>query len=389
MSTTTAVVQAYPAAAMGGGEFVVAWQNGFSSGADISARRFSSATGAPAGGEFRVNVTTTGYQGKPAVGKRLDGGFVVVWVGSQVYGRVFGPNGSPATGEFRVNVTTTLASGVAEPRVAVEPGGGFVVVWSGGNSGFDRNLVLGRRYAASGTPLGGEFRVNADTSPTVKQPDVSIDTAGNFVVAWSSYVANDESDIRASTFDATGAPHATDFRVNTYTTYLQIAPSVSNDGAGRFVVAWWRVQAFASDLRAQRYDVTGAAVGSEFLVSALYASAYQLRAAAAPDAGFVVAWYLQDYQTVVARRFLASGLPAGAASTVATLPANIYPNPAIGIDERDLVIAWNSPDPNGGIYARLYRYGRKAGDVNGDGLVDVSDVFFLINFLFAGGPPPP
>jgi CSLREA domain-containing protein len=29
------------------------------------------------------------------------------------------------------------------------------------------------------------------------------------------------------------------------------------------------------------------------------------------------------------------------------------------------------------------------GDVNGDGTVDLSDVFFLINFLFAGGPLPP
>jgi virginiamycin B lyase len=28
------------------------------------------------------------------------------------------------------------------------------------------------------------------------------------------------------------------------------------------------------------------------------------------------------------------------------------------------------------------------GDVNGDGSVDVSDVFYVINFLFAGGPPP-
>lgn len=28
------------------------------------------------------------------------------------------------------------------------------------------------------------------------------------------------------------------------------------------------------------------------------------------------------------------------------------------------------------------------GDVNGDGVVNVSDVFYLINFLFAGGPAP-
>jgi hypothetical protein len=29
------------------------------------------------------------------------------------------------------------------------------------------------------------------------------------------------------------------------------------------------------------------------------------------------------------------------------------------------------------------------GDANGDGVVDVADVFYLINFFFAGGPPPP
>jgi hypothetical protein len=28
------------------------------------------------------------------------------------------------------------------------------------------------------------------------------------------------------------------------------------------------------------------------------------------------------------------------------------------------------------------------GDVNGNGATDVADVFFLINFLFAGGPAP-
>jgi hypothetical protein len=30
-----------------------------------------------------------------------------------------------------------------------------------------------------------------------------------------------------------------------------------------------------------------------------------------------------------------------------------------------------------------------SGDVNGDGLTNASDIFYLINYLFAGGPPPP
>jgi hypothetical protein len=28
------------------------------------------------------------------------------------------------------------------------------------------------------------------------------------------------------------------------------------------------------------------------------------------------------------------------------------------------------------------------GDANADGLIDVMDIFYLINFLFAGGPAP-
>ncbi|HKC24965.1 MAG TPA: choice-of-anchor Q domain-containing protein, partial [Thermoanaerobaculia bacterium] len=43
-----------------------------------------------------------------------------------------------------------------------------------------------------------------------------------------------------------------------------------------------------------------------------------------------------------------------------------------------------------GAYADLGAYeSAPCGDVNGDGVVNVADVFFLINFLFAGGPLPP
>jgi hypothetical protein len=29
-----------------------------------------------------------------------------------------------------------------------------------------------------------------------------------------------------------------------------------------------------------------------------------------------------------------------------------------------------------------------SGDVNADGVTNASDIFYLINFIFAGGPPP-
>jgi hypothetical protein len=40
----------------------------------------------------------------------------------------------------------------------------------------------------------------------------------------------------------------------------------------------------------------------------------------------------------------------------------------------------------GGDAGAVERYA--SGDANGDGMLDVADVFYVINFLFAGGPSP-
>jgi hypothetical protein len=55
------------------------------------------------------------------------------------------------------------------------------------------------------------------------------------------------------------------------------------------------------------------------------------------------------------------------------------------------IVVWESSDQDGdgsGIYAQKFSTRPIPGDVNGDGIVDISDVFYLINFLFAGGPAP-
>ena len=47
--------------------------------------------------------------------------------------------------------------------------------------------VFGQRYASSGAPLGAEFQVNTYTTNIQVSPSVASDTAGNFVVVWESY----------------------------------------------------------------------------------------------------------------------------------------------------------------------------------------------------------
>jgi hypothetical protein len=47
-------------------------------------------------------------------------------------------------------------------------------------------LIIPRAAAAQGDPLGPEFRVNTYTTSLQLYPWVSADPAGNFVVVWSS-----------------------------------------------------------------------------------------------------------------------------------------------------------------------------------------------------------
>ena len=62
------------------GDFVVAWQSKDQDGDKwgIYAQRFN-ASGAPQGGEFRVNTATSKEQQAPSVAMDADGDFVVAW----------------------------------------------------------------------------------------------------------------------------------------------------------------------------------------------------------------------------------------------------------------------------------------------------------------------
>jgi hypothetical protein len=78
-----------------------------------------------------------GRQWLPAVAALSNGGFVIVWnesdrdgSGSSVWGRVFAADGSPVSGDQRINTTTEGDQQGA--AIATSPGGPVVVVWEGG-----------------------------------------------------------------------------------------------------------------------------------------------------------------------------------------------------------------------------------------------------------------
>src|SRR5688572_11241086 len=189
----------------------------------------------PDGSEFQVNTYTTGGQSDPSVASDSAGNFVVVWTNccnvSTVQGQRHDANGSPIGGVFQIN--SYSANFVREPSVARDAAGDFAVVWtSSGGPGSDNSgdSVQGRLFAASGSPISGQFQVNTYTTANQLRPSVASDSAGNFVVAWESdgSAGSDISgfSVQGRRYAANGAPIAGQFQINTYTFSQQVRPSV-------------------------------------------------------------------------------------------------------------------------------------------------------------------
>ena len=362
VNTYTTNDQRYPSVALGAsGDFVVVWQSENQDGSSYGAfgQRFS-ASGAPLGPEFRANTFTTGNQGHagPALAVDPSGNYVVTWSsygqdgdGFGVYGQRYSSAGVPVGPEFRVNTAT--ASHQALSSVATDGSGNFVVVWM---TSFPEN-VWGQRFAASGIPLGGQFQVNS--GPNGFGPVVASDAAGDFVVAWEKNDSATGLGIFARRFAASGSPLGGEFRVNTVTAGNQYYPHVASDAAGNFVVVWGSDDGDDTGVFAQRFASSGAPLGTEFRVNT-FTTGIQGRSVLAPsvasDPGgnFVIVWGSdpQDgfFAGVFGQRFDSAGTPVGPEFRINTYTTNNQESPSVSADGAgNFVVVWTSYSQDGSI----------------------------------------
>jgi hypothetical protein len=395
VNTYTTGIQGGGAVAMDEtGNFVVFWSGDGPDGPlEVYAQRYS--FNAPAGAQFRVNATTAGNQGSPAASGRGAASFVAVWPGPDgdsygVFGRRLSSGGTFLGGDFQANTTTTGYQSYA--GVATDSSGNFVVVWT--TPGTDQMPdVMARRYSSSGGAIGGPFRVNTYSTGTQAGPAVARSDAG-FVIVWQSgdQPAYGSSGIYGQRYDSGGASLGGPFFVNSV--YLNGAanPDVSMDGSGAFVVVWQATAESLTEIYARRYDVNGNALTPEFRVNTATTDIQSAPAVSEASGGsFVVVWHGGDLYGgaggIFAQRYAASGVPAGSAFRVNTTTAGYVFSGRVAHDlVGDFVIAWTQGD-SGTQDVRLRRYCvNLRGDANADGSIDVADVFYLINHLFAGGP---
>jgi hypothetical protein len=336
---------------------------------DVFVRRFTSG-GRLLGPEFRVNTHTTGEQNYPAIASDGRGNVVVTWdselqdgSGFGVFGQRFDASGAPVGGEFQVNVYTT--GWQYSSAVAMDPSGNFVVVWQDPNGQDGSSTgVFGRRYDAAAAAFGPQFRVNTVTAGSQTWPSVAMAADGSFVVGWSGAGPGDPSGVFARRFDAAGTPVAAEFRVNTITNSAQFFASVASAPDGRFVVVWqdYLLDGSNNGIFGQRYDAAGSPVGGQFAVNT-YTPGEQLQPQVAVDeaGAFMVTWW--NYVppavgggTIRARAFDASGAPLGPEVGVNATVAGTHTTPdLIAGPAGHFVVSWQGFDGHGyGAWGQRY-----------------------------------
>lgn len=238
VNTKTAGDQREPdVAADLGGNFVVVWETPANDG-DIAMRVFS-AVGLPLTAETPVNTTLTGRQAKPTVARRPSGSFAVAWegpgTGTDIFIRAFDATGQALSTEMVVN--ETLAGDQGDPDLTCNDTG-MILTWEGSDAS-GAGVYFRRLNALGNDPVGAETRANVGTAGDQDDAAIACDAAGRFVIAWESASGDGSGNgIVARSFAADGTPLTGDTRINTFTIGTQEDPTVAVSPDGTAVVAW-------------------------------------------------------------------------------------------------------------------------------------------------------
>jgi predicted outer membrane repeat protein len=347
------------------GNYIVVWSSNSQDGSGwgVYARRFD-ANGLPLSGEFRVNTVTSDNQQWASVAADRNGNFVVTWTSTNqdgtaqsVYARRYSAAGVALSGEFLVNTTAT---GVQKnSTISMNSAGQFVIAWQGEGPG-DTSGVFFRRYSANGTAIDTtDKRANAAAIGTQINPGVAIDNSGNIVVLWQDTsklyfqrILAVETDINVTS----GTWGAARVQVDNALATSDV-PTLAMDAAGNFVVAY-REQTLLPGIWARGFNTDGSTKFSWF--QAVSGTATSPSASMASDGQFILSWQDTgdgDGTGIYARKYLANGSANGASFVVNQYTAGNQSQSSLTmLDPDNFVVVWSgtSAADSSGISIRQY-----------------------------------
>jgi hypothetical protein len=283
------------------------------------------AAGVKEGAPVRLDVSE-GQQIQPDVAMDAQGNYAVVW-------RSLAPGGTEwrtfvqrfdttgnAMGELVVVDRLKSVAFGEGAAIATTPGGGSIVTWMGNAPdaplGSQTYFLFAQRLDAVGGKVGDVIRVSDVNVNFPHQPDVGVDAAGNFVIAWRDQVGQRVVGLMQR-FNAAGVkqggPVVVGDVVSDYT-----GPNLAMAPDGTFVVVWDYFNInndpnnTQEDVYARRYNAAGVSQGSAFVVGSRAGRQFGPAAAADAQGNFIVAWTneVNSNADVAAQRFLVDHAPA-------------------------------------------------------------------------------
>lgn len=235
------------------GNFIVAWEDDRNNKEDIYAQRYDK-NGNKLGMNFRVtDDEASGYKNGPKIALCANGNFVITWQDFRngnydIYAQHYHSNGSKLGVDFRVN-DDTGTHWQWEPAIGSDDSGNFVITWMDKRNGFYSDIYA-QRFSSDGTPQATNFRVSIDAGNSDQiEPAIGVDINGGFVITWEDY-RNGNADIYAQRYNSSGGAMGGNYRINNDTSSkYQGRPEVKM--LNRYIYHTWQDNRIAG----QGYDI--------------------------------------------------------------------------------------------------------------------------------------
>ena len=199
--------------------------------------------------------------------------------------------------------------------------------------------------------FANDIRANTHTSNHQNSPSIATLSDGGYILVWSSNGQDGGGyGIFGQRFDASGAAVGSEFSVNSETNLNQQLPQVSELSGGGFVVTWQSSSQDGSGegVFGQVFNVTGNKVGAEIQINSTTSldQAWSDIAGTA-DGGFVAVWESEGQDGsgsgVYGQRYDVSGNAIGSEFQVNTFTANDQTGPRVAsLTDGGFVVVWES-----------------------------------------------
>jgi len=311
---------------------VCAWAE-FSTTASIEAQKIAK-TGAASGGNVKLEDNgLTHERAFPAIAKAANG-MTAAWIDQRngnldVYAQAISTTLAKSGNNYRLNDDVNGAQQLT-PDIAGVTSNVVALVWHDRSS--DQGDIKLQLLSAAGLPLGFESKISDDASFAVqKNPRVGAASAGQIWSVWEDSRTSgglQGQNIFAQRMSSTGLPQGANLLVNSDgTSRPKSLPDIDVLPDGKAFITWIDERDNSRQVYLQRYNASGASVGSNLKVSIDAAMIENLEShiAAASDGTHMVAWLsiIGGRKAAFFQRFNNVGSPLGSIQMLGVDTANV------------------------------------------------------------------